>query len=55
MLDAKEFVLTRSARSALALALRQARIGAGARVLLPNYYCPTMPAPVEASGASVLF
>lgn len=55
MLDAKEFVLTRSARSALALVLRQARIGAGARVLLPNYYCPTMPAPVEASGAAVLF
>lgn len=55
VLDARDFVLTRSARSALALALRQARIGAGACVLLPNYYCPTMPAPVEASGASVLF
>jgi perosamine synthetase len=55
VLDAKDFRLTRSARSALALALRHVGIGPGARVLLPNYYCPTMPAPVEASGASVLF
>lgn len=55
VVDEGDFVLTRSARSALALALRHAEIGAGAAVLIPNYYCPTMVAPVERNGALPVF
>ena len=55
VLDAGDFVLTRSARSALALALRCEGLGAGDKVLIPNYYCPTMPAPDEQAGAAPVF
>jgi dTDP-4-amino-4,6-dideoxygalactose transaminase len=55
VLETGDFLLTRSARSALALALETEGIGSRDRVLLPNYYCPTMPAPIESVGASPLF
>jgi perosamine synthetase len=55
MLDGQGFVLTRSARSAIGLALSSSGIGAGRRVLVPNYYCPTMLAPIERCGAAPVF
>lgn len=55
VLDAGSIVLTRSARSALLLALRVAGIGDGSGVLVPNYYCPTVPAPIERAGAVPMF
>jgi perosamine synthetase len=55
VLDGNNAVFTRSARSALALALRDAGITDGARVLIPNYYCPTMISPVEYQGAKPQF
>lgn len=55
VLDGNNAVFTRSARSALALALRDAGITDGARVLIPNYYCPTMVSPVEYQGAKPHF
>lgn len=53
--DQADFVLTRSGRSAIVLALRAIGIGPGDRVLVPNYYCPTMIAPVEYVGAQPVF
>lgn len=50
-----EAVFTRSGRSAITLALRLAGIGSGDEVLIPNYYCPTMAAPVEHVGATARF
>jgi perosamine synthetase len=48
-------VLTRSGRSALVLALELLGLGAGDRVLVPTYHCPTMIAPVERLGAMPAF
>lgn len=53
--DGNSFVLTRSGRSAIVLALRAAGLGRGATVLLPDYYCPTMVAAVEHVGAEPAF
>lgn len=53
--DGNSFVLTRSGRSAIVLALQLARLGRGATVLLPDYYCPTMVAAVEHAGAQPVF
>ncbi|MGH8262337.1 MAG: DegT/DnrJ/EryC1/StrS family aminotransferase, partial [Steroidobacteraceae bacterium] len=53
--DGGRFLLTRSGRSAIAMALRAAGLVAGDRVLVPDYYCPTMIAPVEAVGAKPVF
>lgn len=55
VLDLPGRVLTRSGRSALVLALRALGIGPGDRVLVPNYYCPTLVAPVEYVGARPVF
>lgn len=55
VLDNADKTFTRSGRSALVLALQSAGIGAGSWVLVPNYYCPTMIAPVEHVGASPVF
>lgn len=55
VLDGGASVLTRSGRSALVLALQRAGVGAGDRVLVPSYYCPAMPAPVEHVGAMPQF
>jgi perosamine synthetase len=55
VLDVPGRVLTRSGRSALVVALRALGIGAGDRVLVPNYYCPTLVAPVEYVGARPVF
>ena len=55
VLDSGTHVLTRSARSALSLALHCAGVNPGDEVLVPNYYCPTMPAPVEWVGAVPVF
>lgn len=46
---------TTSGRAAIALALRMLRCGAGDRVLVPTYHCPTMIAPVCALGATPVF
>lgn len=53
--DAGQFVLTRSGRSALVLALQSLGVGAGCSVLVPNYYCATMPGAVEYAGAAPVF
>ena len=55
ILDHPVTVYTSSGRAAIALALRELRIGRGDRVLVPTYHCPTMIAPVAASGATPLF
>src|SRR6185312_16171151 len=53
--DDASVLLTRSGRSAIRLALLDARIGPGDCFLVPNYYCPTMVAPAEAVGARPVF
>lgn len=55
VLDLPGRMFTRSGRSALVLALRTLRIGPGDRVLVPNYYCPTLVAPIEHVGAHPVF
>jgi selenocysteine lyase/cysteine desulfurase len=55
ILDRPHRLFTSSGRAAIALALRDLRIGAGDRVLVPTYHCPTMIAPVVAAGAEPLF
>lgn len=55
VVDDGDLVLTRSARSAITLVLRRAAFGVGDAVLIPNYYCPTMAAPVEYCGGSPVF
>ncbi len=47
--------LTTSGRAAIFLALQALRIGAGDRVLVPTYHCPTMVSPVVALGANAIF
>src|SRR6185437_3232173 len=53
--DVPSTLLTRSGRSAIGLALRLTGLGPGARILVPNYYCPTMIAPAEALGVTPVF
>lgn len=55
VLDLPGRLLTRSGRSALVIALRALGIGPGDRVLVPNYYCPTLVAPIEYVGARPVF
>ena len=55
VLDAPNLRFTTSGRAAIALALRAAGVGAGARVLVPTYHCPTMIAPIVAAGAEPVF
>ena len=55
ILDRPHLVFTSSGRAAIALALRDLGIGPGDRVLVPTYHCPTMIAPVAATGAYPLF
>jgi hypothetical protein len=53
--DGAHTLWTRSGRSAIVLALRASGIGGGMPVLVPDYYCPTMIAPVELVGAQPVF
>jgi selenocysteine lyase/cysteine desulfurase len=53
--DLPQVFLTGSGRAAISLALRCIGIQAGDRVLVPTYHCPSMIAPVVASGAAPLF
>ena len=55
VLDARPLKYTTSGRAAIALALRELGIGAGDSVLVPTYHCPTMVAPVVATGATPVF
>jgi hypothetical protein len=55
ILDAPNPAFTSSGRAAIALALENPGIGAGDAVLVPTYHCPTMIAPIVASGATPLF
>ncbi len=55
VLDSGEVLPTTSGRAAIALALRLAGCGAGDRVLVPTYHCPTMVAPIVALGAMPVF
>ena len=47
--------LTTSGRASILLALEILEIGAGDKVLVPTYHCPTMVAPVVARGAQPIF
>ena len=53
--DSAHAAFTWSGRSALLLALKAAGIGTGDRVLVPDYYCPTMIAPILIAGAEPVF
>ncbi len=55
VLDVGEVRLTVNARTAFALALRDASIGHGASVLIPAYHCPAMVSPVIWMGAEPIF
>ncbi len=55
LLDVSHVKLTVNARSALALALRHAKIGQGASVLVPAFHCPAMISPIVWLGAEPLF
>lgn len=55
ILDAPHIAFTSSGKAAIALALSNLGIGSGSRVLVPTYHCPTMIAPVVASGALPVF
>lgn len=55
LLDIPNLVWTASGRAAIAFALREMEIGAGDRVLVPTYHCPTMVAPIVAVRAQPLF
>jgi hypothetical protein len=46
VVDGRRYLLTTSGRAAILLALRALGVGAGDRVLVPTYHCPTMIAPV---------
>src|SRR5262249_28305259 len=48
-------LLTTSGRAAIMLGLRALGVGAGDRVLVPTYHCPTMIEPVVRLGAVPLF
>ncbi|WP_426116183.1 aminotransferase class I/II-fold pyridoxal phosphate-dependent enzyme [Massilia sp. PWRC2] len=55
VLDAGESKLVTSGRIAIALALRQMRVGAGDAVLVPSFHCASMVEPVIWSGATPVF
>jgi hypothetical protein len=55
VLDQPHVVFTSSGGAAIALALRDLGTRSGDRVLVPTYHCPTMIAPVAATGATPLF
>ena len=55
VVDAPHCRYVRSGRVAILLALRALGIGRGDRVLVPTYHCPTMIAPVVATGAEPVF
>jgi dTDP-4-amino-4,6-dideoxygalactose transaminase len=55
LLDVRNRLLTCSARSAMVIALRAAGVDESWKVLLPNYYCPTMISPAVIVGAQLQF
>lgn len=55
MLDLPQRHYTTSGRAAILLALEALGVGAGDRVLLPTYHCPTMVAPADCLGALPVF
>jgi perosamine synthetase len=55
ILDAGEAKLVTSGRIAIALALRQMRVGPGDSVLVPSFHCASMIEPVTWSGATPVF
>jgi dTDP-4-amino-4,6-dideoxygalactose transaminase len=55
VLDAKQTRLVTSGRVAIALALRQMKVGPGDTVLVPSYHCASMIEPVVWAGARPLF
>ena len=55
IVDRSDIVFTRSGQAAIGLALRDLAVGAGDRVLVPTYHCPTMIAPIATLGAQPLF
>lgn len=55
VLEIPNLVWTSSGKAAIAFALREMRVGAGDRVLVPTYHCPSMVAPILATGAQPLF
>ena len=52
---ARDTRFTASGAAAILLALRDAGVGRGDRVIIPAYHCPTMVFPVLAIGAEPLF
>lgn len=55
LLAAPSLVFTTSGRAAIWHALKGLGVGAGDRVLLPTYHCPTMVAPAIHAGAEPVF
>jgi perosamine synthetase len=55
VLDARPSILLRRGATAIRLCLQLERIGAGDEVLLPAFHCPSMLAPIVASGAAPKF
>jgi perosamine synthetase len=55
VLDVGVPILVTRGAVAIELALRDAGIGPGAEVLVPAFHCPSMVAPVRASGAAPVF
>lgn len=53
--DAGPALPTTSGRAAIAIALKALGCGAGQRVLVPTYHCPTMVAPIVALGGQPVF
>lgn len=54
VLDVGSPLLVARGAVAILLALRHARIGSGAEVLVPAFHCPSMVAPVRAAGADAV-
>jgi dTDP-4-amino-4,6-dideoxygalactose transaminase len=55
LLDLPGMHYTTSGRASILLALETLGIGAGDRVLLPTYHCPTMAAPAAERGVAITF
>jgi perosamine synthetase len=55
LLDLPEMHFSTSGRASILLALESLDVGAGDRVLLPTYHCPTMVAPAVDCGAEPVF
>lgn len=55
VLDARPSIVLRRGATAIRLCLQLERIGAGDEVLLPAFHCPSMLAPIVASGAKPKF